>query len=89
MHMGDDLARARGGRSFYHRPAPHTLTIEVVDAGELHIYQGGVRLVSLKGGFLQNLITYSTLEFLPISPILTAGEAVLRSRIARPKNVSI
>ena len=89
MHMGDDLARARGGRSFYHRPAPHTLTIEVVDAGELHIYQGGVRLVSLKAGFLQNLITYSTLEFLPISPILVEGEAMLRSRIHRPRNEAV
>jgi len=89
LHMGENVARSRSGRSFYHRPAPHTLTIEVADAGELHIYQGGTRLVSMKAGHLQNLIAYSTLEFLPISPILGAGESALRSRIVPPKNEAV
>ena len=86
LHVGENVARSRSGRSFYHRPAPHTLTIEVTDAGELHIYQGGVRLVSLQAGHLHNLIAYSTLEFLPISQILTAGEQALRPRVVRPRN---
>lgn len=86
LHVGENVARARSGRSFYHRPAPHTLTIEVTDAGELHVYQGGLRVVSMKAGHLHNLIAYSTLEFLPISPILTAGESALRPRIVRPRN---
>jgi hypothetical protein len=86
LHIGENVARARSGRSFYHRPAPHALTIEVTDAGELHVYQGGIRVVSLKAGHLHNLIAYSSLEFLPISQILTAGEASLRTRIVPPKN---
>jgi hypothetical protein len=86
LHVGENVARSRSGRSFYHRPAPHALTIEVVDAGELHIYQGGIRLVSLKAGHLHNLIAYSTLEFLPISRILTSGEEALRPRVVRPRN---
>ena len=89
LHVGENVARSRSGRSFYHRPAPHTLTIEVADAGELHVYQGGVRLVSMKAGHFQNLIAYSTLEFLPISPILAAGETALRSRIVAPKNAAV
>jgi len=89
LHVGENVARSRSGRSFYHRPAPHTLTIEVVDAGELHVYQAGSRLVSMKAGHLQNLIAYSALEFLPISPILTAGEAALRSRIVPPQNEAV
>jgi len=89
LHMGENVARARNGRSFYHRPAPHTLTIEVADAGELHVYQGGIRLVSMKAGHLQNLIAYSTLEFLPISPILGGGETALRSRIVPPRNEAV
>jgi hypothetical protein len=86
LHIGQNVARARSGRSFYHRPAPHTLTVEVTDAGELHVYQGGIRIVSMQAGHLHNLIAYSTLEFLPISPILTAGEAMLGPRLVRPKN---
>jgi hypothetical protein len=37
-------ARARSGRSFYYRPAPLRVDVEVLDAGELNVYQGGVRL---------------------------------------------
>ena len=89
LHLGENVARARSGRSFYHRPAPHTLTIEVADAGELHVYQGGTRLVTMKAGHLQNLIAYSTLEFLPISPILADGESRLSARLNRPTNEAV
>jgi Probable sensor domain DACNV len=84
LHVGEHVARARSGRSFYYRPAPFALTIEVCDPGELHVYQGGAKVVSLKAGHLHDLIAYSELEFLPISQILMEGERALRSRIVGP-----
>ena len=84
--MGENVARARSGRAFYYRPAPYALTIEVLDAGELHVYQGGALIASIEAGRLHDLIAFSTLEFLPISPILTSGEETLRSRIAVPEH---
>ena len=86
LHVGENVARARSGRSFYYRPAPYALMVEVVDAGEVHVYQGGARLISMKAGHMHNLIAYSALEFLPISSILTAGEKALRPRIVSPKH---
>ena len=65
LHVGANLARARNGRSFYYRPAPHALIVDVRDAGELHIYQGGIKLAAMKGGRLYDQIAYSALEFLP------------------------
>ena len=50
LHVGSGVARARTGRSFYYRPAPFALMIDVRGAGELHAYQGGVKLASLKAG---------------------------------------
>jgi len=44
LNVGSNLARARSGRSFYHRPAPYALVIDVRDAGELHVYRGGIKL---------------------------------------------
>jgi len=84
LHVGENVARARSGRAFYYRPAPYSLTVEVVDAGELHVYQGGARLISLQAGRLHNLIAYSALEFLPISRLLSSGDHVLRPRIVAP-----
>jgi|SRR5687767_2930478 hypothetical protein len=84
LHVGEHVALARSGRSFYYRPAPYALTIEVLEAGELHVYQGGTKLVSMKAGRLHDLTPYSALEFLPISGILMSGEHVLRSRIVTP-----
>ena len=84
LHVGEHVAEARSGRSFYYRPAPFALTVEVLDAGELHVYQSGSKVVSLKAGQLHDLTAYSELEFLPISQILVSGEDALRSRIAPP-----
>jgi hypothetical protein len=84
LHVGANLARARNGRSFYYRPAPHALIVDVRDAGELHIYQGGMKLAAMKAGRLHEQIAYSALEFLPISDILARGEHALRPRIAAP-----
>ncbi|HEX5070149.1 MAG TPA: hypothetical protein VFV78_08020 [Vicinamibacterales bacterium] len=84
LHVGENVSRARSGRAFYYRPAPFSLTVEVVDAGELHVYQGGARLISMKAGRLHNLIAYSALEFLPISSLLSSGEHALRPRIVAP-----
>jgi hypothetical protein len=86
LHMGENVARARSGRAFYYRPAPYALTIEVLDAGELHVYQGGALIASIEAGRLHDLIAFSALEFLPISPILTSGEESLRPRIAVPEH---
>ena len=86
LHVGEHVARARSGRSFYYRPAPFALTVEVCDPGELHVYQGGAKVVSLKAGQLHDLNAYSELEFLPISNILMDGETALRSRIVGPSH---
>ncbi len=86
LHVGENVSRARSGRSFYYRPAPYALSIEVADAGELHVYQGGARLISMKAGHLHNLITYSALEFLSINRILMSGDRALRSRIVPPSH---
>lgn len=80
LNVGSNLARARSGRSFYHRPAPYALMVDVRDAGELHIYRGGIRLASLQGGRLHDQLAFSGLEFLPISDILVRGEEALRDR---------
>ena len=88
LHVGEHVAEARSGRSFYYRPAPFALTIEVLDAGELHVYQGGSKVISLKAGQLHDLTAYSELEFLPISQILVAGEDALRRRITAPQHES-
>ena len=84
LHMGENVARARSGRAFYYRPAPYALTVEVLDAGELHVYQGGALIASIEAGRLHDLIAFSALEFLPISAILSSGEEALRPRIAVP-----
>jgi hypothetical protein len=84
LHVGADLARARRGRSFYHRPAPYALVIDVRDAGELHIYRGNIKLASMRAGLLHDQIAFSSLELLPVSDILVAGEQVLRPRVRPP-----
>ena len=84
LHVGAHLARARSGRSFYYRPAPHALIVDVRDAGELHIYQSGMKLAAMKGGRLYDQIAYSALEFLPLTEILARGEQALRTRVAIP-----
>lgn len=84
LHVGSNLARARMGRSFYYRPVPFALMIDVRDAGELHVYQGGVKLAALKAGRLHDHVAYSALEFLPITDILVRGEDAFRPRIVTP-----
>ncbi len=84
LNVGSHLARSRSGRAFYHRPSPYALLIDVRDAGEIHIYRGGIKLAMLKSGRLQDQLAYSGLEFLPISDILAAGTDALRPRIQRP-----
>ena len=84
LAVGSNLARSRRGRSYYHRPAPYALIIDVRDAGELHVYRGGIKLASLKAGQLHDQLASSELEFLPISGILSEGGERLRSRVKRP-----
>jgi hypothetical protein len=86
VNVGSDLARARSGRSFYHRPAPYALLIDVRNAGELHVYRGGIRLASLQAGHLMDQLPVSGLEFLPISGILAGGERALRPRLRPPRH---
>jgi hypothetical protein len=85
LNVGSHLARSRSGRSFYHRPSPYALLIDVRDAGEMHIYRGGIKLATLRTGRLHDQLAYSGLEFLPISDILAAGSDALRERIRRTK----
>ena len=86
LNVGSHLARSRSGRAFYHRPSPYALLIDVRDAGEMHVYRGGIKLATLKAGRLQDQLAYSGLEFLPISDILASGTNSLRTRIQRPVN---
>jgi hypothetical protein len=88
LNVGSDLARARSGRSFYHRPAPYALVIEVRDAGEMHVYRSGIKLASVKTGRLQDQLAFSGVEFLPLSDILTSGIEALRQRIRPPAHES-
>jgi hypothetical protein len=84
LNIGSHLAQARSGRSFYHRPAPYALIVDVRDAGEMHIYRGGIKLATLMSGGLHDQLAYSGLEFLPIGDILARGADALRARITRP-----
>jgi hypothetical protein len=86
VNVGSNLARARSGRSFYHRPAPYALMIDARNAGELHVYRGGIRLASLHAGHLHDQLPVSGLEFLPISGILACGERALRARLKPPRH---
>jgi hypothetical protein len=86
LNVGSNLARARSGRSFYHRPAPYALTVDVRDRGEMHIYRGGIRLASLKSGQLHDQLAFSGLEFLPIGDLLARGEAALAPRLTPPEH---
>jgi hypothetical protein len=85
LSIGANLARARRGGVLAQRPSPHALVVDVRDAGELHIYRGGIKLATLKSGSLQDQLAFSELEFLPISDILTSGVTVLRPRLVSPK----
>ncbi|HWB31186.1 MAG TPA: hypothetical protein VG736_11840 [Vicinamibacterales bacterium] len=84
LNVGSHLSRSRSGRSFYNRPSPYALIIDVRDAGEMHIYRGGIKLATLKSGQLHDQLAYSGLEFLPISDILARGHEALRARIRPP-----
>jgi hypothetical protein len=85
LNVGANLTRAQRGRTMYQRPAPYALVVEVRDAGELHIYRGGIKLATLKTGSLQDQLAFSELEFLPISGLLTRGVDALRPRIDVPQ----
>ena len=88
LNVGSHLARSRSGRSFYNRPSPYALLIDVRDAGEMHVYRGGIKLATLKSGSLHDQLAYSGLEFLPISDILARGHEALRSRVKPPEGES-
>lgn len=85
LNVGSHLARSRSGRSFYNRPSPYALIVDVRDAGEMHVYRGGIKLATLKGGRLHDQLAYSGLEFLPISDVLARGHDALRPRIRAPE----
>jgi hypothetical protein len=84
LNVGSHLARSRSGRSFYYRPSPDALLVDVSGAGELNVYRGGIRLATLRAGRLHDQLVYSGLEFLPIAEILAAGAESMRLRIRRP-----
>lgn len=84
LNVGANLSRAHRGRSIYQRSAPYALVIDVRDAGEMHIYRGGITLATLKSGRLQDQLAFSELEFLPISDIVTSGVEALRRSIHTP-----
>ena len=81
LHLGSHLALARSGRSFYCRPAPYALLVEACGAGEVHVYQGGLKVAAMQTGRLHDQMAYSALEFLPISDLLARGLAALQPRV--------
>jgi hypothetical protein len=85
LNVGSSLARVRRGRSIYQRPAPYALLIDVRDAGEVHVYRGGIKLATLKSGSLQDQLAFSELEFLPISDVITRGLEAMRPALRAPK----
>ena len=86
LHLGAQLARARSGRSFYHRPSPAAFIVDARDAGELHLYRGGLKLAAMKSGRLHDHLAFSALEFLPIAKILAIGERQLRPAVTVPSH---
>lgn len=86
LNVGSHLSRARTGRTFYHRASPYALLVDVRDAGEMHVYRGGIKLATLRAGRLHDQLAYSGLEFLPIAEVLAAGADALGSRIERAPN---
>ena len=86
LNVGSNLARARRGGAIAPRPAPYALVIDVRDAGELHVYRGGIKLATLRAGSLQDQLAFSELEFLPISGMLTSGVDTIRTRLRRPQH---
>lgn len=84
LNVGPNLVRARRGASLYQRPSPYALVVDVHDAGELHIYRGGIKLATLKSGSLQDQLAFSELEFLAITDILTSGVEAIRPRLQPP-----
>jgi hypothetical protein len=85
LNVGSNLLRARRGDALYQRPAPYALVVDVRDAGELHIYRGGIKLATLKSGSLQDQLAFSELEFLPIADIVARGVEVIRPRLRAPE----
>lgn len=86
LHVGSEYARARAGKSFVHRNPPYALVIEVRGAGELHVYQGKVKLAVLESGTIRTPVAVSTMEFSPAADIVAEGEQGLWSRITPPKH---
>lgn len=86
LHVGGEGTGPRGRRSFYDRRAPFALLIDARAPGELHIYQGGIKVAALKAGRLHDQVAFTALEFLPISDILNRGEAAIRPRIVSPRH---
>jgi len=84
LNVGSSLARVRRGRSIYQRPTPYALLIDVRDAGEIHVYRGGIKLATLKSGSLQDQLAFSELEFLPISGVITSGLEAMRAALTTP-----
>jgi hypothetical protein len=84
LHVGSDYAKAREGKSFYYQRPPYALTVEVRGPGELHVYQGAIKLAILHSGVLIEPDTISALDFLPGHQILKQGEDILSQRIIVP-----
>jgi hypothetical protein len=84
LHVGGDYANARAGKSFYYQQPPFALTVEVRGPGELHVYQGAIKLAILNSGVLEGPNTLSALDYFPAHEILKDGEDKLMSRINPP-----
>lgn len=86
LHVGGDYVNARAGKSFYYQQPPYALTIEVRGPGELHVYQGAIKLAALISGTIEDQSIASSLDFVPATKILKAGEDALWPRIEPPEH---
>lgn len=85
LHIGGDLARARSARSYYYRPSPSALLVEVRGPGELHVYQGPYKMAALISGDMPDFSIVSQLDFLHAGDIVKEGEASLWPKITPPQ----
>ena len=80
LNVGSNSRARSAGRL---SPAASAIN-DVRDAGELHVYRGGIKLATLKSGSLQDQLAFSALEFLPISSLLASGTDAMRARLRPP-----
>ena len=85
LHVGSDLANARSGKTHFYRRPPYVLLVDVRGPGNLHVYQGSIKIALLRSGRIEDQAIVSHLDLVGANELLRRGEAVLMPRITPPK----